>query len=144
MEIMRQILHNDGYALCAHKAYPISNGMKDEIKILAGAALLVGIVAGVLVLRGGDGPNFSSDTIDTFESIRLTSDISPIALTEEERQALVGQNMNFPNGEDPQATSLLRVQNADDLSAIDQDLAQSNLSGLATELDDIDSDLQGL
>ena len=118
--------------------------MKDEIKILAGAALLMGIVAGVLFLRGGDAPSFSGDASDQFQNLRLSEDLSAIALTDEERQALDAQGINFSSEEDMQATTLLRVQNSDELFTIDADLTDTDLSGMDGESTEIVQDLKGL
>ena len=98
---------------------------------------LVVVAAGVLFFLNR-GPSYQK------ESMKIEQDLTPIELSQEEKQALQKIGLTVPSGEDAIAKDLQSVRSSDELGAIEADLNESNLSGLDAELEAIESDLSGL
>ena len=104
-------------------------------RIILGIALIV-IVGGTLI--------FLNRGSDQKESLTIEQDLTPIELSQEERQALQDEGLVTPSGEDALAKDLRSVRSSDELDAIEADLNETDLSGLDAELDAIEVDLSGL
>ena len=78
------------------------------------------------------------------ESLTIEQDLTPIELTQEEKQALQAEGLTMPSREDAAAKNLQSVRTSDELDAIGADLNETDLSGLDAELEAIGNDLQGL
>lgn len=98
---------------------------------------LVVVVAGVLIFLNR-GPSYQK------ESLTIEQDLTPIELSEEEKQALKDAGLAIPSGEDASAKDLQTVRSSDELGAIEADLNETDLSGLDSELELIETDLSGL
>lgn len=109
--------------------------MKKNTLIIAGIALVV-IVGGALI--------FLNRGLDQKEQLTIEQDLAPIELTQEEQQALKDAGLAIPSGEDALTKDLQSVRSSDELDAIEADLNETNLSGLDSELEAIESDLSGL
>ena len=81
---------------------------------------------------------------DQKESIIVEQDLTPIELTQEEQQALKDEGLAIPSGEDVAAKNLQSVRSSGELDAIEDDLNETDLSGLDAELEAIETDLSGL
>ena len=106
-------------------------------------ALIITIIALVIIAGGivfflNRGPSYQQ------ESLMIEQDLTPIELTQEEQQALKGEGLTVPSGEDAAAKKLQSVRSSDELGAIEADLNETNLSGLGAELKAIETDLSGL
>lgn len=78
------------------------------------------------------------------ESLTIEQDLTPIELSQEEKQALQDAELTIPSGEDALAKDLQSVRSSDELDAIEADLNETNLSGLDVEAGAIENDLSGL
>ena len=85
-----------------------------------------------------------SQPLEQKESLTIEQDLTPIELSQEERQALKDEGVTIPSGEDALAKDLQSVRSSDELDAIEADLNETDLLGLDFELEAIESDLQGL
>ena len=98
---------------------------------------LVVVAAGVLFFLNR-GPSYQK------ESLSVEQDLTPIELSQEEKQALQDAGLTIPSGEDAAAKNLQTVRSSDELGAIEADLSETSLSGLDAELEAIEDDLLGL
>lgn len=80
------------------------------------------------------------------EKTRLTieQDLTPLELSAEERAVLLQEGVSLAEGTDGATENLQSVRSEDNLAAIEADLNETNLTGLDSELDAIDKDLQGM
>ncbi|MBI2039358.1 MAG: hypothetical protein HYT22_03740, partial [Candidatus Niyogibacteria bacterium] len=76
------------------------------------------------------------------ETLRLESDLAPVALSAEELQALKDAGIEPASAFDDTTANLQSVSPSDELDAIDADLNGTDLSGLDAELNQISADLQ--
>ena len=91
--------------------------------------LIIAIIALVLVATGvfvfvNRGPSYQK------ESLTIEQGLTPIELSQEEKQALQEAGLTAPDGEDALAKDLQSVRSSDELDAIEADLNETNLSGL--------------
>ena len=120
-----------------------------NIFIIAGIALVI-IVGGAIffLTRVPESQPLSQPEVkqplEQKEFLTIEQDLTPIELSQEERQALKDEGFAIPSGEDALAKDLQSVRSSDELDAIEADLNETNLSGLDFELEAIESDLQGL
>ena len=75
------------------------------------------------------------------ETLRLESDLAPVALSAEELQALKDAGIEPPSTFDDGTANLQSVLSSDAVGAIESDLDGTDLSGLDAELSQIDQDL---
>ena len=113
-----------------------SYDMNKNILIITIIALVV-IAAAVFVFVNR-GPSYQK------ESLTIERDLTPIELSQEEKQALQDAGLAAPAGEDAAAKKLQSVRSSNELGAIEADLNETNLSGLDAELESIESDLSSL
>ena len=78
------------------------------------------------------------------ETLVTEQDLSAVVLTAEEQQALKSEGLSMPSGQDLAAKNLQSVRISDGISDIEKDISETNLSGLDSELSDIDKDLSGM
>ncbi|KKT82540.1 MAG: hypothetical protein UW81_C0039G0004 [Candidatus Giovannonibacteria bacterium GW2011_GWC2_44_9] len=100
--------------------------MNKNTLIIAVIALIV-IVGGVLFFLNR-GPSYQK------ESLTIEQDLTPIELTQEEKQALQAEGLTMPSREDAAAKNLQSVRTSDELDAIGADLNETDLSSLDAEL----------
>lgn len=105
---------------------------------------LIIIVIALAIIGGGvlfflnRGPSYQK------ESLNIEQDLTPIELSQEEKQALKDAGLAIPSGDDALAKDLQSVRSSDELSAVEADLNETNLLGLDAEAGAIESDLSGL
>ena len=114
---------------------------KNTLIIIVGIAFVT-IVGGVVFFLTS-GPGSETQPYQK-ESLVVEQNLAPVELTREERQALQDEGLAVPSGEDTLAKDLQRVRSSDEISAIEADLNETDLSGLDAELGTIDNDLSGL
>ena len=112
--------------------------MNKNILIIVGIAFVITVGAVFFLTRGPEIQPYQK------ESITIEQDLTPIELTQEERQALQDEGLAIPSGEDALTKDLQSVRSSDELGAIEADLNETDLSGLDAELEAIESDLLGL
>lgn len=100
------------------------------MKILIILLFVAAVGAGVVMMQGASSPASFTDQETGTRELPLTADLSPLTLTQDERKALSDQGISYPSGTDSQTSDLLRVQSSDSLSAIEQDLDETDLSGI--------------
>lgn len=107
--------------------------------ITTGVALVI-IVGGAIffLTRGPETQPYQK------ESLTIEQDLTPIELSQEERQALQDEGLAILSGKDTLAEDLQNVRSSDELEAIEADLNETDLSGLDAELEAIENDLFGL
>ncbi|PIT96685.1 hypothetical protein COT82_01705 [Candidatus Campbellbacteria bacterium CG10_big_fil_rev_8_21_14_0_10_35_52] len=114
----------------------MSNGAnKNTLTIVI---IILVVIAGGVFFFLNRGPS------EQKESLTIEQDLTPIELSQEEKQALQAEGLAMPSGEDKAAKNLQSVRTSDELDAIGADLNETDLSGLDAEFEAIDSDLQGL
>lgn len=110
----------------------------------AGKNKLIIIVIAFVIIGGGiliflnRGPSYQK------ESLTIEQDLTPVELSQEEKQALQDAGLVIPSGEDAFAKDLQSVRSSDELGAIEADLNETDLSGLDAEAGAIENDLSGL
>ncbi len=104
--------------------------------------LIITIIAFVVV--AGGALIFMNRESDQKEQLTIEQDLTPIELSQEEKQALQDEGLQIPSGEDALVKDLQSVRSSDELDAIEADLTETDLSGLDAELEAIESDLSGL
>ena len=87
---------------------------------------------------------FLNRGFDQKEQLTIEQDLTPIELTQEEKQALQDEGLTIPSGEDALSKDLQRVRTSDELDAIEADINETDLSGLDAELEEIENDLSEL
>ena len=102
------------------------------------AILVLVVVAGGVLFFLNRGPSYQK------ESMKIEQDLTPIELSQEEKQALQEAGLQIPSREDTAAKNLQSVRSSDELGAIEADLNETDLSRLDAELEAIESDLSGL
>ena len=102
------------------------------------AIIVLALVAGGVLFFLNRGPSYQK------ESLTIEQDLTPIELSQEEQQALQSEGLQIPSGEDAVAKKLQSVRSSDEIGAIEADINGTNLSGLDTELEAIETDLSGL
>lgn len=75
------------------------------------------------------------------ETLRLDSDLAPVALSAEELQVLEDAGIETPSTFDDGTADLQSVSSSDELDAIKSDLDETDLGGLDAEVDQINQDL---
>ncbi|MDP2695801.1 MAG: hypothetical protein Q8O87_00950 [bacterium] len=85
------------------------------------------VVAGGVLFFLNRGPS------EQKESLTIEQDLTPIELSQEEKQALQAEGLAMPSGEDAAAKNLQSVRSSDELDAIEADLNETDLSGLDVE-----------
>lgn len=113
------------------------NNHMNKNKLIITIIALVVVAVGVFVFLNR-GPSYQK------ESLGVEQDLTPIELSQEEKQALQEAGLQIPSGEDALAKDLQSVRSSDELGAIEADLNETNLSRLDAELEAIESDLSGL
>lgn len=79
------------------------------------------------------------------QEIKLDRDLEPVGLSQEDLRELENAGISAPpSGADPKSSALLRVRISDNLSEIEADVLNTDLSGIDEELSDIGKDLSGL
>ncbi|MBI2068529.1 MAG: hypothetical protein HYT67_00245 [Candidatus Yanofskybacteria bacterium] len=104
--------------------------------------LIIAVI--ILVVAGGVLFFLNRDPSYQKESLTIEQDLTPIDLTQDEKQALQAEGLAFPSGGDAAAKNLQTVRTSDELDAIEADLNETDLSGLDAESEAIESDLSGL
>ena len=84
---------------------------------------------------------FLNRGFDQKESLVIEQDLTPIELSQEEKQALQDEGLTIPSGEDALSKDLQSVRTSDELDAIEADINETDLSGLDADLDAIEADL---
>ena len=102
------------------------------------AIIILVVVAGGVLFFLNRGPSYQK------ESLIIEQDLTPIELSLEEQQALQAEGFTIPSGEDAATKNLQSVRSSDELGAIEADLKETDLSGLDSELNAIETDLFGL
>ncbi|KKT28271.1 hypothetical protein A3G55_02875 [Candidatus Giovannonibacteria bacterium RIFCSPLOWO2_12_FULL_44_25] len=96
-------------------------------KLIIAIIILVVVAGGVLFFLNR-GPSYQK------ESLTIEQDLTPIELTQEEKQALQAEGLTMPSREDAAAKNLQSVRTSDELDAIGADLNETDLSSLDAEL----------
>lgn len=112
--------------------------MNKNTLIIAGIVLVIIAGATFFLTRGSEIQPYQK------ESLTIEQDLTPIELSQEEQQALKDEGLQIPSEEDALTRDLQSVRSSDELSAIEADLNETELSGLDTELEAIEQDLFGL
>jgi hypothetical protein len=112
--------------------------MSNNKNTLTIAIVILVVVAGGVLFFLNRGPSYQK------ESLIIEQDLTPIELSQEEKQALQDAGLTVPSGEDAAAKNLQSMRSSDELGAIEADLNETDLSGLDAELEAIESDLSGL
>lgn len=111
--------------------------MNKKLIIIALAVVAVGVIylAGQWLTKSGE-PAFGEK-----RSLFVGNDLAPVSLTVEEKEFAEEQEIEFSSGDDFSAENLKVVRNSDEVSDIESDIIETNLSGLDEETDSINSDL---
>lgn len=110
-------------------------------KLIIIIALVVAAAGIVFFLARGPQTETLTATSDERESLSIEEDLTPVPLTEEERQAAEEEGLYLPSDSDTNAENLQSVRISDDLGSIEADLNETELSGFDAELDSINDDL---
>lgn len=119
--------------------------MNKNIIIIGGLAIIV-LLGGVLIFvsRQAKNPTGGSQSSEKKEQLAIERDLAAVSLSVEDQQELKSEGLQMPSGQDSLAKGLQTVRVSDGIASIEKDLQETNLSGLDSELGDIEKDLSGM